>query len=117
MRIFFATVMIILGFNTAHAAETRCGWIVNPSPGNWSLIDAKQEWYIAAQGGKQAEGMDLIPDLTEHEWVVTNGGSYGYGCACMSVETSGDEIELIQSFRQIEIRKCTNDNNIPAVGG
>ncbi len=34
----------------AQAAETRCGWIENPTPANWWLEDAENTWTIMTQG-------------------------------------------------------------------
>lgn len=91
------------------AAETRCGWIQNPTPANWWLDDAENTWTIMTQGSDdEPEGMDLIPDISEHDYVRTNG-NYGYACACMSVETDGKEhITRILSFRQLKLAKCRN---------
>jgi hypothetical protein len=92
------------------AAAMRCGWIVNPTPANWWLTDAQGTWIMMTQGaGDGAEGMDLVPDLTEGEWVVTNGSSYGYGCACADVETKGKAITRIRSFKQLPLSKCERD--------
>ncbi|XAZ21998.1 DUF4087 domain-containing protein [Sinorhizobium sp. B11] len=99
------------------AAETRCGWIQNPTPGNWWLDDAQNTWTIMTQGGNdEPEGMDLIPDISEHDYVKTNG-NYGYACACMSVETDGEErITQILSFRQLPLAKCRNDKALKFPG-
>lgn len=95
----------------AQAAETRCGWIQNPTPRNWWLEDREKTWTIMTQGpdDEEPEGMDLIPDISTKEFVKTNG-YYGYGCACMSVETDGDErITKILSFRQLKLSQCRGD--------
>jgi hypothetical protein len=98
---------------TAAQAETRCGWIVNPTPGNWWLTDAQADWTIATQGAGGAPGMDLIPDLTAGEWVEVNG-SYGYGCACLEVGTDGaGSILRILSVRQLPLARCENDPALP----
>ena len=68
----------------APRSARRCGWIHNPTPGNWWLTDRDGEWILAAQGGRQAEGMDAMPDMSAGEWVKTNG-HYGYGCACLTL--------------------------------
>jgi hypothetical protein len=101
----------------ALAAETRCGWIQNPTPANWWLDDAQNTWTIMTQGsGDEPEGMDLIPDISEHDYVRTNG-NYGYACACMSVETDGRErITRILSFRQLPLAKCRNDKALKFPG-
>ncbi len=93
-----------------HASENRCGWIVNPTPSNWWLNDAAKSWTLMTQGGDdEPKGMDLIPDISAHDYVKTNG-EYGYACACMKVETDGHEkITQIFSFRQLPLSKCSND--------
>lgn len=65
--------------------EIRCGWFSNPTPANAWLTDGTGEWIIATQGGRQADGD--WPTFKSSQWVKTNG-NYGYGCACMKVETS-----------------------------
>ncbi|MGR9164379.1 DUF4087 domain-containing protein [Rhizobium leguminosarum] len=95
----------------AQAAETRCGWIENPTPANWWLDDAENTWTIMTQGDDAGEvqGMELISDISQHDYVRTNG-NYGYACACMSVETDGTErITKILSFRQLKLAKCRAD--------
>lgn len=106
--------LAVLAASGAEAAESRCGWVDNPTPGNWSLTDREGEWTIGAQGGFQAEGADLIPDLTGKNWVETNG-SYGYGCACMTVETSRRSMRIleIQGVVQLPISKCRKDSGLP----
>ncbi len=63
--------------------ETRCGWLSNPTPANISLYDRDGEWIIGVQGGYQVEGEWEFPDFKPGQWVITNAGSYGYGCACL----------------------------------
>ena len=94
----------------APAAE-RCGWIVNPTPGNWTLVDRDGDWEIAAQGGYRAEGMDRIPDLSARDWTVTNGSSYGYGCGCMRVaaDPRRQRIARILGVRQKPLGACRAD--------
>ncbi len=94
------------------AAETRCGWLDNPTPRNWWLQDKDKSWTIMTQDPDRPdgpEGMDLIPDLSQGEFVELNG-HYGYACACMSVETDGDErITKILSVQQLKLAQCQND--------
>lgn len=96
------------------ARVTMCGWIQNPSPANWWIVDALGEWTMATQGGPQAPGMDLIPDLTESQWVETNG-SYGYGCGCMSatVDRKSKRVTRIYSFKQKPLATCRADRKLP----
>lgn len=95
--------------------ELRCGWLQNPSPGNWWLFDNAGEWTIGTQGGFQARGLDEVPDLTERDWKVTNGSSYGYGCVCMRVETDAKQrrITRIHSVKQKPLKVCLADKKLP----
>jgi hypothetical protein len=108
-KIVLITVSL-LGLPMLASAETRCGWISNPTPGNWWLTDRDASWTIMAQGSYEAEGMDLIGDISAGDYVMTNG-NYGYGCACMDVvtDTSEERIQTINSFRQLPLSKCTKD--------
>ena len=94
--------------------ELRCGWIVNPTPANWWLTDAQGQWVIGTQGGEQAEGIDNIPDLSEKNWVTTNGG-YGYGCGCMRVDVDRHDqrIRRIHSVTQKRLAVCRADRAPP----
>ena len=95
-------------------AETRCGWIDNPTPANWWLTEGTGEWIIGTQGGDQAGGMDAMPDFTAGEWVATNG-SYGYGCTCMEVttDTAARRILTIASVTQKPLSACQDDAALP----
>ena len=95
--------------------ELRCGWLQNPSPGNWWLFDNAGEWTVGIQGGYQARGLDNVPDLTERNWVVTNGSSYGYGCVCLRVETDAKarRITRIHSVTQKPLKVCRADRKLP----
>jgi len=113
MRYPTTTLLIALALcaGPARAAETRCGWLQNPTPGNWWLNDSQGMWVMRSQGDEDGPpGMDIIPDISERDYVATNG-SYGYACACMSVETDSGEgkITEILSFRQLSLSKCEND--------
>ncbi|HMI40834.1 MAG TPA: DUF4087 domain-containing protein [Sphingomicrobium sp.] len=98
----------------AKAAERRCGWVQNPTPANWSLIDQDGEWVIGVQGGYQSPGMDNIPDLSGREWKSVNG-SHGYGCACMTVTTDKSRRRVINiaSVKQLPLRQCRGDSRLP----
>lgn len=66
--------------------EKRCGWYWNPTPGNAWLVDAKGQWLISSQAPSAPEAEGEWPSFPDQsQWVVTNAGSYGYGCACMTV--------------------------------
>jgi hypothetical protein len=106
--------LVIAGYPSL-ALEKRCGWLDNPTPANWFLVDRNETWTISAQGGYQARGMANIPDVSEKEYMTTNG-SYGYACACMNVSTDKKlrRILSIESFRQLPLRKCREDRSLPA---
>lgn len=95
---------------TAH----RCGWLHNPTPGNWWLVDRQGEWILAEQGGHQAEGVDEIPDMEAYGWEETNG-HYGYGCACMDVtaEPGGTEATRIARVQPKPLKQCRADKALP----
>lgn len=114
-RAFAAVVFAGLTALPAHAAETRCGWLENPTPANWWLTDRDASWTIMTQGSDAGapDGMDLIPEFGPQEWVETSnpGSGYGYGCACMSVETdrANERITRIASVRKLPLAKCEAD--------
>lgn len=62
--------------------ETRCGWWINPTPGNLWLRDRDAEWVITLQGGYEAAGSDR-PTLSFGAAWVPSEGPYGHGCACV----------------------------------
>lgn len=98
----------------ANAAETRCGWLQNPTPANWWLKDKDGTWTISVQGGYQARGMDNIPNIDNEEYVKTNG-YYGYGCACLRVSTDKNRMRItsIESGEQLPLSTCREDPNLP----
>ena len=98
--------------------ELRCGWLHNPTPANWWLDDRDGQWIIGSQGGYQAEGIDRIPDPPTSMWVVTNGSSYGHGCACLSVEVDKRQhrIKRITSARARPLAACRADKALPDPG-
>jgi hypothetical protein len=94
--------------------ETRCGWLDNPTPGNFFLHDRDGEWTVAEQGGYQAKGVDRIPDLSGDEFVETNG-HHGYACVCMSVKVTKKERKVaeIASVKPKLLKACLGDPAIP----
>jgi uncharacterized protein DUF4087 len=76
--------------------ETRCGWFSNPTPGNVWLNDRDGEWIIGIQGGYQTEGDWPWPDFKKGQWVRTNAGSYGYGCACLQVRVDKETNHVLE---------------------
>ena len=115
-KTILGALLVLAAGTAAEAAETRCGWLQNPTPANWWLDDSEGTWTLMTQGGGlEPEGMDQIPDISEGDYVRTNG-NYGYACACMKVETDAGEgrIVAIRSFRQLPISQCANDPALSA---
>ena len=108
---------LVWSINSEARAETRCGWLANPTPGNWWLTDRDRTWTIATQGSsRRAQNMELIPDISakSKQYVKVNG-NYGYACACMDVVTNPKQssITLIKSFEQLNLALCRNDQSLP----
>jgi hypothetical protein len=116
--ILFSGATLLLASASLSLAETRCGWLENPTPGNYWLIDKDNTWTIMAQGGYEADGVDMIGDISASDYVNTNG-NYGYACACMDVMTEAESsrITMIHSFRQLRVSKCLNDKALPPPPG
>jgi hypothetical protein len=98
----------------ATASERRCGWLQNPTPANYSLIDRDGEWILSSQGGYQAPGIDDMADMSSRGWVEVNG-HYGYGCACMTVTTDHRTRRVTRLFSAtpVPLRQCRADRRLP----
>ncbi len=60
--VFFGMLSVSSVATGAQAAENRCGYIENPTPGNWWLTDADASWTIGTQGSDSyPDGFDLVP--------------------------------------------------------
>lgn len=113
--VMMSAVLAIFVAGNAAAAEKRCGWFSNPTPGNFWLEDREATWTLRTQGSEEEpEGMDLITDFSEREFVRTNG-YYGYACACMSVDVNkpDERITKIYSFKQLPLAACRRDKALP----
>jgi hypothetical protein len=113
--ILFSAALFALGSAQGAFAEMRCGWLENPTPGNWWLVDKDASWTLMEQGGYEADGMDMIGDISTGDYVKTNG-NYGYACACLDVMTDAEQkrVTMIHGFKQLKMSKCTNDKALPA---
>lgn len=113
LSLFLIAVVVSFASNS-FAIEQRCGWLQNPTPANWFLVDNAGRWTIGVQGGYQAQGMEAIPDLSRAEYVETNG-SYGYACACLRVATNSQtrQITRIYQVRQLPLATCREDPALP----
>lgn len=94
--------------------ERRCGWLSNPTPGNWWLTDRDGEWVLGTQGGEQAPGMDEMPDMSTAGWVEVNG-HYGYGCACMTIahDPATRRVTRIANAEPKPLSQCQADKAPP----
>jgi len=99
-------------------AEERCGWLENPTPGNWWLRDAHGLWIISAQGGPYAEGVEKLPEPAPDLFVATNG-HYGYSCACVSGTFDDHAVRMtrVDATRALPLSVCRIDKALPAPGG
>ena len=96
------------------AKARRCGWLHNPTPANWWLIDRDGQWVLGSQGSEQAPGMDEMPDMSAAEWVETNG-SYGYGCACMDIvaDPATGQVLRVSGAAAKPLAQCRRDKALP----
>jgi len=110
-----ALVLALAFFSVVAQAETRCGWLDNPTPANYWLTDADGTWTMSVQGGYQAEGLDLIEYPSDDQYVDVNG-NYGYFCACMNVETDSrtERILKVKSAKAKLLKDCLKDPNLPS---
>ena len=119
-----AFVFIALFLAAPANAERRCGWYNNPSPANVFLKDADGFWWIAKQGSPPAPGsndaytpaFDDRVRLDAAGKIVTNGGSYGYSCACADGvfgPVGSGEVLSITRLDALPIAQCENDPNLP----
>lgn len=94
--------------------ETRCGWFSNPTPANVSLYDGDGEWIIGVQGGYQVADDWAWPVFKPRQWVLTNTGSYGYGCACLQLRVNKEthEAVAIKSARARPLAACRQERSL-----
>src|SRR3989442_11162789 len=91
--------------------ETRCGWLSNPTPANVWLYDREAEWTIGVQGGYQVPGDWPWPTFKPRQWVVTNAGDHGYGCACLKLRVNKQTHQVLEvtSSRARPLLQCRQD--------
>lgn len=95
--------------------EKRSGWVSNPTPGNWSLIDKDGEWEIAAQGEEGAlAGLPEDRPSGKRWWVTTNSGGYGYGCMSLRVvvDKQARRVLTIEGGTSLPLTACRKDRAI-----
>jgi Protein of unknown function (DUF4087) len=117
-NIVFLAGLAFLALGRPALAEERCGWLENPTPGNWWLRDAHGLWIISAQGGPYAEGVDKLPEPAPDSFVATNG-HYGYSCACVSgtFDDHAERMTRVDATRVLPLSVCRIEKALPAPGG
>ena len=113
-----AVAILALSFPLAAEAETRCGWLSNPTPANYWLQDADGEWTLSIQGiGDRDSGFYDAPwaDAPSDWWIETNG-SYGYGCACFEgvVDVETRWAIKVTSVTPLPLNRCLQDPALPS---
>ncbi len=112
--VVFLSGLTMVAIAPVQATELRCGWLDNPTPANWWLVDRDGTWIISVQGGYRAVGMENIPMMDEANYVRTNG-YYGYGCACLDVVTDPNlqRIATIVDGEALPLNTCQTDPALP----
>lgn len=116
----FLALMVLSGAppRAKHAVpfETRCGWLDNPTPGNFIFHDRDGAWTLAVQGGYEAKGFDDLPEImtNQSEFVRQNAGEHGYGCAClkMKVDSERHRVLEVSSAHQELLKTCLEDPDL-----
>lgn len=102
--------------SAAAGPARRCGWLHNPTPGNWWLVDREGQWVLGTQGRESLAGMDDMPDMSSAGWVETNG-HYGHGCACATITANAaGDVTAVSDFKPKPIKACTSDKALPSPG-
>lgn len=90
-------LLVLLIAPSLYAKENRCGWLENPTPGNYWLTDKDGDWTISTQGKEGPTGMEYLVGFPSKEFINTNN-SYGYGCGCILSEASKESKEITRIF-------------------
>ena len=68
--------------------EQRCGWLISPAPGAFTLRDAEGDWLITGSRATGAPAGWSGPPVFEPGQWVDDGQGRGHGCVCMSTVVS-----------------------------
>lgn len=114
LRVAVACLYIALPLTSSSASERRCGWLNNPTPANWWLVDKQATWILMRQGEAEPRGLEKIPDISKHFYIKRNR-NYGYTCACIDGEfdVSENRVVRILSFEQKPLSVCQKDRALP----
>ncbi len=106
VRLWFLGTFALLLAGQAGATPARplCGWWVNPTPGNVTLLDGRDEYEIARQGAGQAAG--AWPRFTAGQWVGHGSGAYGHGCVCLDAVVDDERIPRFDHAVAQPLARC-----------
>jgi len=68
------------------------------------------------QGETEPPGFELIPDITQHDYVKPRGDrDYGYTCACIEGEfdVAQKRVSHLASFSQMPLSTCQKKAGLP----
>lgn len=92
----------------------RCGWLYNPTPGNWEFTDRDATWEIARQGEEGA--LTGLPDdrPSGRRWSVETENGYGYSCMCLDMTANNKtrEVIKIRGGKSLPLASCRKDKAI-----
>ncbi|WP_054310951.1 DUF4087 domain-containing protein [Mesorhizobium sp. 1M-11] len=120
MRLFLTISLGVIAWAvSADAAERRCGWYGNPTPGDLLLTDRQGDWWITGGGeDRDAKGIENTPQMDETRFVETNvpGAGRGYNCACLTVETNAKTHRVLRVFAGeiVPLARCRADKALPS---
>ncbi|WP_322081291.1 DUF4087 domain-containing protein [Burkholderia sp. BCC1972] len=116
MWVLGAALALTTAAEAAAAPVKRCGWLENPTPANWWLVDKDGSWTLSTMGNEPVPGLDEMPDMSTQGWVVTNAGEHGYGCACLDLEIDphSREVTRIVAAKPLPLKRCKADKTLPA---
>lgn len=107
--------------SASQSAQLRCGWYMNPTPGDVYLVDREGTWWITSQSqakGPNAAGSEtMVPRFEKSEFIETQPGTgRGYGCACARVETNVQQhrVTSIITAKALPLARCKTDKSLPA---
>ncbi len=108
--------LILMAAAPTSKPVTLCGWLDNPTPGNWWFIDKSGTWDLVTQGQDGVKGFDKMPDMSVYGKIETNG-SYGYSCGCLkvSIDRKSQTITELFSAKPVPLRQCRADRRLPKV--
>ena len=113
------SALLTLTLGVGYTKETRCGWYTNSSPDNLSLTDKAGTWWITSQNeanGPDVKNAEKAPEFDPNQFIETNvpGTGYGYGCACLKVETQATthRITVVYSGKVLPLSVCKKDKSL-----